>query len=191
MSLPAPTVPPRPTLAAKTRAQRAAMAEVRAGRPRAEVFEAWRTQVHPDKHLAFSIASVADPARIPRGEPYNSILFGLLVLAALSKALLALDMFQGSFLRGLLMLGLGLLIPVAFAVAVRRHEGQAYPFLILLAALGAVRSVLEASEHGAWLLLDAVVLTLIAGLAFTVQRRVFPNLKWFAVRKDAHGNYVW
>jgi hypothetical protein len=167
------------------------MAEVRAGRPRAEVFEAWRAQVSPDKHLAFSIASVADPARIPRGEPFNTLLFGLLVLAAISKAVLALGLFQVSFIRGLLMLALGLLIPVAFAIAVRRHDGQVYPFLILLAGLGAVRSVLEASEYGGWLLLDAAVLVLIAGLAAQVQRRVFPNLNWFAVRKDAQGNYLW
>jgi hypothetical protein len=191
MTVPAPSTQPRPSLASKSRAQRAAMAEVRAGRPRAEVFEAWRAQVSPDKHLAFSIASVADPARIPRGEPFNTLLFGLLVLAAISKAVLALGLFQVSFIRGLLMLALGLLIPVAFAIAVRRHDGQVYPFLILLAGLGAVRSVLEASEYGGWLLLDAAVLVLIAGLAAQVQRRVFPNLNWFAVRKDAQGNYLW
>lgn len=191
MTVPAQSAQPRPSLASKSRAQRAAMAEVRAGRPRAEVFEAFRTQVIPEKHLALAIASVADPARIPRGEPYNAILFGLLVLAAISKAVLALSMFQASFFRSLLLLALGLLIPVAFAIAVRRHEGQAYPLLVLLAGLGALRSVIEASEQGAWLLLDAAVLILIAGLALQVQRRVFPNLRWFSVRKDAHGAYQW
>lgn len=191
MTEPAPTAQPRTSIADKSRAQRAAMAEVRSGRPRAEVFEAYRARVNPEKHLAFAIASVADPARIPKGEPFNTILFGLLVVAAISKAVLAMAWFEVSFVRGLIMLALGLLIPVAFAIAVRRHEGQAYPFLMLLAGIGALRSLIEASEQGAWLLLDAGVLVVIAGLAFQVQRLVFPNIKWFAVRKDAQGNFQW
>lgn len=191
MTVPAPSADVRPSIASKRRAQRAAMAEVRSGRPRPEVFDAYRTEVSPEKHLAFAIASVADPARIPKGEPYNSVLFGLLVVAAISKGVTALTWFEASFLRGLLLLSLGLLIPVAFAIAVRRHEGQAYPFLVLLAGIGALRSLIQASEHGAWLLLDAAVLVVIAGLAFQVQRLVFPNIRWFGVRKDSQGNYLW
>jgi hypothetical protein len=191
MTVPVPTTQPRPSLGDKRRAQRAAIADVRAGRPRPDVFADYRGQVHPDKHLAFAIASVADPARIRNGEPFNTILFGLLVLAAISKAVLALGMFQASLFGGLAMLALGLLVPVAFAVGVRRHEGQAYPLLMLLASLGALRSLIETGQYGAWMLLDAAVLAVIAGLAFEVQRRVFPNLRLFSVRKDAQGAYQW
>lgn len=178
-------------MASKSELQRAAMAEVRAGKPRQDVFATYRTQVSPEEHLAFSIASVADPARVQRGSQLNTILFGLLIFAAVTKAVLALPYFEVSFLRGLFMLALGLLIPVAFAIGVRRYDGQVYPFLMLLAGIGALTALLKMSDEGAWMLLDAALLVVIAGLAFRVQRLVFPNIRWFSVRKDAQGNYVW
>jgi hypothetical protein len=178
-------------MTSKSELQRAAMADVRSGRPRQEIFDAYRARVSPERHLAFSIASVAEPARIKHGETLNTILFGLLILAAVSKVVLALPYFQVSFFRGLFMLALGLLIPVAFAIGVRRHDGQVYPFLMLLAGLGALTALMKASDGGAWMLLDAALLAVIAGLAFRIQRVVFPNINWFSVRKDAQGNYLW
>jgi hypothetical protein len=41
------------------------------------------------------------------------------------------------------------------------------------------------------MLLDVALLGIIGGLAFQVQRIIFPNINWFAVRKDAQGNYLW
>ncbi len=178
-------------MAGKREAQKAAMADVRAGKPRQEVFSTYESQVAPAKHLAFSIASVADPARIEQGAKLNNILFWLLVFAAVTKALMALTMFGTSFIGGLLMLALGLLVPIAFAIGIRKFDGQIYPFLMLLGAIGAVRALLAMTEQGAWMLLDAALLGLIAFLAFRVQRIVFPNINWFSVRKDAKGDYVW
>lgn len=178
-------------MASKGALQKAAMADVRAGKPRQEVFATYKEQISPEKHLAFSIASVADPERMKQGAKLNNILFGLLVFAAVTKALAALAYFGTSFLGGLAMLVLGILIPVAFAVGVRRYDGQVYPFLMLLAGLGAIMALLKMSEEGAWMLLDVVMLSAIGWLAFQVQRTVFPNINWFSVRKDAQGNYLW
>lgn len=179
------------SMASKSKLQKAAMADVRAGKPRQEVFTAYQAQVSPDKHLAFSIASVADPARMKQGATLNNILFGLLLFAAATKALMALAMFGASFVGGLVMLVLGLFVPIAFAIAVRKYDGQVYPFLIVLAALGALRALMMMTEQGAWMLIDAALLGLIALLAFRVQRIVFPNINLFSVRKDAQGEYVW
>lgn len=178
-------------MSSKADAQRAAMADVRAGKPRQEVFATYRDQVAPEKHLAFSIASVAEPERIKQGEKLNNILFGLLVFAAVTKALAALAYFGTSFFGGLVMLALGILIPVAFAIGVRKYDGQIYPLLMLLAGLGAVTALLKMTEEGAWMLVDVVMLAVIGWLAYRVQRIVFPNINWFSVRKDAQGNYVW
>lgn len=178
-------------MASKRESQMAAMADVRAGKPRQEVFETYKEQVSPVKHLAFSIASVADPERMKQGAKLNNILFGLLVFAAVTKALAALAYFGTSFFGGLVMLALGLLIPVVFAIGVRKYDGQIYPLLMLLAGLGAITALLKMSEEGAWMLLDVVMLGAIGWLAFQVQRIVFPNINWFSVRKDAQGNYLW
>jgi hypothetical protein len=178
-------------MSSKTEAQKAAMADVRAGKPRQEVFATYRDQVNPEKHLAFSIASVAEPERIKQGEKLNNILFGLLVFAAVTKALVALAYFGDSFFGGLVMLALGILIPVAFAIGVRKYDGQVYPFLMLLAGLGAIMALLKMTDEGAWMLLDVIMLGAIAWLAYRVQRIVFPNINWFSVRTDAQGNYLW
>lgn len=178
-------------MTSKSELQRAAMADVRSGKSRQDVFATYRAQVSPERHLAFAIASVADPGRIRKGASLNTLLFGLLILAAVSKALLALPYFQVSFLRGLFMLALGLLIPVAFAIGVRRYDGQVYPLLMLLAGMGALTALLKMSDQGAWMAVDAALLVVIAWLAFRVQRIVFPNINVFSVRKDAQGNYCW
>ena len=178
-------------MASKSALQKAAMADVRTGKPRQEVFAAYQAQVSPVKHLAFSIASVADPERMEKGAKLNNILFGLLLFAAATKALMALAMFGTSFVGGLGMLVLGLFVPIAFAIAVRKFDGQIYPFLVPLAGLGAARALLLMTEQGPWMLLDATLLGLIALLAYRVQRIVFPNINWFSVRKNSQGDYVW
>lgn len=167
------------------------MADVRAGRPRQDVFETYRTQVNPQKHLAFSIASIADPDRIRNGQKLNNILFGMLIFAAISKAVMALAFFQVSFFRGLFMLALGLLVPVAFAIGVRRYDGQVYPFLMLLAGLGVLTALMKMTDQGAWMLFEATLLGVIAWLAYRVQSLVFPNINWFFVRQDTQGNFLW
>ena len=178
-------------MASKSELQKSAMADVRAGKPRQEVFATYQAQVSPEKHLAFSIASVADPERMKQGAKLNNILFGLLILAAVIKALGALAYFGTSFLGGLVMLGLGVLIPVAFAIGIRKYDGQVYPLLMLLAAIGALHALVNMTQKGAWMLLDVALLGVIGWLAFRVQRIVFPNINWFSVRKDAQGNYFW
>jgi hypothetical protein len=178
-------------MASKRELLKTAMAEVRTGKPRQEVFAAHRSQVNPEKHLAFAIATVADPERMKQGAKLNTILFGLLIFAAATKALAALAYFGTSILGGLVMLVLGLLVPVAFAIGVRNYDGQLYPLLMLLAALVGLSSLLRMGELGAWVLLDVALLGAIFWLALQVQRTVFPNLNWFAVRKDAQGNYIW
>jgi len=172
-------------MASKSEAQKAAMADVRAGKPRQEVFATYQSQVSPEKHLAFSIASVADPERFKQGAKLNNILFGLLVFAAITKAITALMM--GSFF----MLLLGLFVPVVFAIGVRKVDGQVYPLLMLVAGVGALHSLLQMGDAGAWMLLDVALLGAIGWLAFQMQRIVFPNINWFKVRQDAQGNYVW
>lgn len=64
-------------MASKRELLKTAMDEVRSGKPRHEVFATYRSQVNPEKHLAFAIATVADPERMKQGAKLNNILFGL------------------------------------------------------------------------------------------------------------------
>lgn len=165
---------------------KAAIDEVRAGKPKQEVFDRYRAQVNHDRHLSFAVASVADPARLPSGESLNRVLFGMLIFAAVMKGLSML--FMGG---GLILLLLGLVVPVVFAIGVRKHEALIYPLLVVLAGMNALTALLKMGDEGAWMLIEVVYLGVIAMLAFQVQRRVFPNINWFKVRQDTQGNYLW
>ena len=54
-------------MASKRELLKTAMEEVRTGKPRQEVFAAYRSHVNPEKHLACAIATVADPERMKQG----------------------------------------------------------------------------------------------------------------------------
>jgi len=120
----------------------------------------------------------------------NYVLVALLVLVAVLKAL-SVVMFSN--LSPGLMLGavvLGLIVPLYFAFAIARFDGRAYPFLILLLLINTLNILFE---KGNWLLKlsDLVLVAAIIAVAFVAQRKIFPNMRFFRVKKGADGSYVW
>ncbi len=187
-----PASPPQPArVPLKRRAiLKAAIKERQAGKPAEEVYKTYQGQVRPNFALAFAIASVADPERKRRYAVLNYVLVALLVLVAVLKAL-SVVMFSN--LSPGLMLGavvLGLIVPLYFAFVIARFDGRAYPFLILLLLFNALNILFE---KGNWLLKlsDLVLPAAIIAVAFVAQRKIFPNMRFFRVKKGADGSYVW
>jgi len=187
-----PASPPEPArVPLKRRAiLKAAIKERQAGKPAEEVYKTYQGQVRPNFALAFAIASVADPERKRRYAVLNYVLVALLVLVAVLKAL-SVVMFSN--LSPGLMLGavvLGLIVPLYFAFAIARFDGRAYPFLILLLLFNALNILFE---KGNWLLKlsDLVLPAAIIAVAFVAQRKIFPNVGPFGVKKSADGSYIW
>ncbi len=187
-----PASPPEPArVPLKRRAiLKAAIKERQAGKPAEEIYKTYQGQVRPNSALAMSIASVADPERKRRYAVLNYVLVALLVLVAVLKAL-SVVMFSN--LSPGLMLGavvLGLIVPLYFAFAIARFDGRAYPFLILLLLFNALNILFE---KGNWLLKlsDLVLPAAIIAVAFVAQRKIFPNMRLFRVKKGPDGSYVW
>ena len=137
-----------------------------------------------------AIASVADPERKRRYAVLNYVLVALLVLVAVLKTL-SVVMFSN--LSPGLTVGavvLGLFVPLYFAYAIARFDGGVYSWLIVL-ALGSALNILF--EKGNWLgkLADLVLPAAIIAVAFVAQRKIFPNMRLFRVKKGADGSYVW
>jgi hypothetical protein len=109
------------------------------------------------------------------------VLVALLVLAALSVMFSNLS-------PGLMVLGL--IAPLVFAVAIARFDGRVYPLLFLLLLFNALNILFGKSN---WLLKlpDLVWLATIFAVAFVAQRKIFPNVRLFRVKKGADGSYVW
>ncbi len=178
-----PASPPQPArVPLKRRAiLKAAIKERQAGKPAEEIYKTYQGQVRPNFALAFAIASVADPERKRRYAVLNYVLVALLVWGALSKMFSNLS-------PGLIVLGL--IVPLYFAYAIARFDGRAYPFLILLLLLNALNVLFE---KGNWLLKlsDLVWFAAVIAVAFVAQRKIFPNMRFFRVKKGADGSYVW
>ena len=187
-----PASPPEPArVPLKRRAiLKAAIKERQAGKPAEEIYKTYQGQVRPNFALAFAIASVADPERKRRYAVLNYVLVALLVLVAVLKAL-SVVMFS-NLSPGLIVgaVVLGLIVPLYFAFAIARFDGRAYPFLILLLLFSALNILFE---KGNWLLKlsDLVLPAAIIAVAFVAQRKIFPNMRLFRVKKGPDGSYVW
>jgi hypothetical protein len=137
-----------------------------------------------------AIASVADPKRKRRYAALNYVLVALLVLAAVLKAL---SIVWFSNLSPGLMFGavvLGLIVPLCFAVLIARFDGRIYSFLILLVALNALNILFEKGKVLPKLP-DLLFVGAVIAVAFATQRKIFPNIRFFSVQKNADGSYVW
>jgi len=169
---------------------KAAIKERQAGKPAEEVYKTYQGQVRPNNALAMAIASVADPERKRRYAVLNYILVALLILVAVLKTL-SLVMFSN--LSPGLMVGavvLGLIAPLGFAYVIARFDGRVYSLLISLAFLSALKILFE-EGNSVGKLADLVLPAAIIALAFVAQRKIFPNMRLFRVKKSADGSYVW
>jgi len=171
---------------------KAAIKERQAGKPAEEIYKTYQGQVRPDSALAMVIASVADPERKRRYAFLNYVLVGLLVLLALLKALNVLvtfsDLSPGLMVSAVV---LGLIVPLAFAFGIARFDGRWYFLLIGLLVINALNILVR--EEGHWLskLPDLILLAAIIVLAIVVQRKIFPNVGLYGVKKSADGSYIW
>lgn len=167
-----------------------ARAEVRAGADRQAVFDKYRGQIDKPIKLATIVAATPQDPIPTSARILNAILLVLLILAAISKAFAAVALFGDMDSVAPVILGviLGMVIPVIFAIAVAKWEGQVYMVLPLLCALGILRSWMKSSPLEAGL--DTIFLIAIAVLAVVVKRMVFPGLGFLGVKKNAGGEFV-
>jgi hypothetical protein len=164
--------------------------EVRAGGDRQTVFNKYREQFPKPIKLATIVASTPQEPIPTLGRVLNAVLLVFLILAAISKVFAAIAMFGGggSVLPVLLGIVLGLAIPVIFAIAVAKWEGQVYPILPILCLLGILRSWMKSPPLDA--AIDTIFLVAIAGLAIAVKLIVFPHIGFLGVKKNAAGDFV-
>ena len=178
-----PASPPQPARVPLKRGAilKAAIKERQAGKPAEEVYKTYQGQVRPNNALAVAIASVADPERKRRYAVLNYVLVALLVLTALSVMFSNLS-------PGLMVLRL--IVPLYFAFAIARFDGRAYSFLILLLLFNALNTLFE---KGKWplKLSEFVWFAAFIAVAFVAQRKIFPNMRLFRVKKGSDGSYVW
>jgi hypothetical protein len=107
----------------------------------------------------------------------NYVLVALLVLLALS------NLMAGAVIAVLCWL--------VFAFAIARFDGRVYPLLFLLLLISALNILVRGEESWLLKLPGLVLLAAIIAVAFVAQRKIFPNVGPFGVKKSADGSYIW
>lgn len=162
--------------------------EVRAGGDRQAIFQKYRDQFTRPVKLAMIVASTPQDPIPSFAKVLNVILFVFLILAAISKAFAVTAMlgeFQMPMLLGIL---LAVALPLIFAIAVIKWEGQVYLILPLLCLLGILRSWMKSAPLDA--AIDTIFLLVIAALAVAIKLMVFPHLGFLGVKKNAAGEFA-
>lgn len=164
-------------------------AELAAGRSKQSIFEELSQKYFDSKRLATYIASVPNPELRERYKTANSILFVLLVIAAVGKIFLL-----ASLLSVVSVYTVVFAVPLSFvtlwlAAEVRKMRGYIYRILVLLPLVEIGRSIEALVEQPWWGVGHIVLLLSIAGLSWFLSRRLFPTMGWGRVQQDASGNY--
>lgn len=162
--------------------------EVRAGADRQAVFQKYRDQFTRPVKLAMIVASTPQDPIPTTARILNAVLLVLLILAAISKAIAIVGLmgeFQLPLVFGIL---LAIALPVIFAIAVAKWEGQVYSLLPLLCLLGILRTWMNGPPISA--AFDTIFLIAIAAVAIAIKLMVFPHLGFLGVKKNAAGEFA-
>jgi len=163
--------------------------EVLSGADRRTVFEKYQSQFPKPLKLATVISNIPKGPIPPLARVLNIVLIVLLFLAALSKAIAVLAILSDApAVPAILGVLLSIALPVIFAIAAIKWEGQVYLMLPLLCLLGILRSWMKNPALDA--AIDTFFLLAIAGVAVAIKLIVFPNIGFRGVKKDASGQYV-
>jgi hypothetical protein len=169
---------------------RAVQDEVKSGKDRMQIFEAYRAQFPKPAVLA---AVIAGTAREEDRTKYRILNLFLVVLLVLSGVLKVFTIWADVPENPLLATGVsvvGLAISLGFAYAIYTFTGAMYGLIALLAGLSLLNTVLHVQEDPIGTAVSVIFLGSILCLSVVLRRRLFPGLKLFGVKKDGAGQYL-
>jgi hypothetical protein len=169
---------------------RAVQDEVKSGKDRTQIFEAYRAQFPKPAVLA---AVIAGTAREEDRTKYRVLNLFLVVLLVLSGVLKVLTIWADVPENPLLATGVsvvGLAISLGFAYAIYIFTGAMYGLIALLAGLSLLNTVLHVQEDPIGTMVSVIFLGSILSLSVVLRRRLFPGLKLFGVKTDGAGQYL-
>jgi hypothetical protein len=175
----------------KREAVKAAQADVKAGKDRHQVFEAYKGEFARPIQLAAVISGVAKEEEKRKAKGMNLALVVLLVVAGILKFLGVLGALWPTHVALALGLALvSLLIPFGFAYEINRFNGALYGILTFLAGLGIVNVALRIADGPIEALVDILLLAAILALSLNLRKKLFPGLGLLGPKKDNAGAYL-
>jgi hypothetical protein len=143
------------------------------------------------KSIARLIASIPDTQRKLKFRALNNVLLGLLIATIITKILVGIAILSNV---SLFMIPIAFLLPIItilFAYEVANFKGYIYRILGILAIAGILKMLSDMESSNITLvLIDVFVSLIIAGLAFYIGNKVFPNYGLFGPKKALDGQFL-
>lgn len=160
------------------------------GKSRQEILEDLSKEYFDPSTLARFVATTADQATKVRYKALNTILLGLLGITILGKLTLGASLMSQSGGTAFPLVMLLPLINIWLAVEVSKYRGYIYKILGLITIASLLQTIDKYGGEGVWLLADLGIGIAIAGLAFYLGNKMFPNYGLFGPKKDKNGDFL-
>ena len=160
------------------------------GKPRKEILEELAGINYSRSSLAELIARTPDPKKKEKYKLLNYILVFFLLLSAIASVYAGIKSFGGKPVEAVIVSVITLLVITVLIIEVLRFDGYIYGLLTFLSLLGLITDLIRISEWEKGDLIGILLLLAFAGLAFYLNRKIFPNFGIFGLKKDKNGEYL-
>ncbi|MCZ4696466.1 hypothetical protein DWB61_17520 [Ancylomarina euxinus] len=164
--------------------------KVNQGVSRIEILNELSEKYFDKKTLSMLIAATPDPTRIEKYKLLNNILLGLIFITIISKILLGFFIFSQISTA---LIPLAFLFPILnfmFAFEVSKYKGYIYNILGVITVAGIFNVLGKINENIFFGVIDIMIGILIAGLAFYLGNKMFPNYGLIGPKKDSKGEII-
>jgi hypothetical protein len=160
------------------------------GRPRKEILEELAGIYDSRSSLAELIARTPDPKKKEKYKLLNYILVFFLLLSVAASVYAGIKSFAEEPVEAVIVSVITLLILTFLIIEVLRFNGYIYGLLTFLLLLGLITDLIRRSEWEKGDLIGILLLFAFTGLAFYLNRKIFPNYGIFGLKKDNNGDYL-
>jgi hypothetical protein len=170
------------------------IAEARAdGKANQEIYNELSPQYYDKKGIALLITGTPTREDKEKYKIHNAILLALLGATILFKVLFVLQMaIPTKQWAALLFIFVVPIFNIWFFIEIARYSAGAYRFTGIFTLLGLMQSLQNQTLNvsKADMLVNILFTAAIAGLAFYLDAKLFPNYRPTNMRKDANGEYI-
>ena len=164
--------------------------KVNQGVSRAEILNELSEIYFDRKSLSILIAATPDPTKIEKYKLLNNILLGLIFITIISKILLEFFIFSQVSIALTLGAFLFPILNFMFAFEVSKYKGYIYNILGMITVAGIFNVLGKINENIFFGVVDIMIGILIAGLAFYLGNKIFPNYGLVGPKKDSKGEII-
>ncbi len=160
------------------------------GKSDQEIYNELSQEYHDKKSVALLITGTVTRENKEKYKSLNSVLVGLLLFAVLLRILLVFRLTaEAGQLWQVILIFFVPLFAAYFAYEIATYHGPAYRFCGIITIVGFMRSIGKTAD-ATDIIINLVFAGAIAGLAFYLDNKMFPDYSPKSLEKDEDGEYI-